>query len=291
MIVTASTLHAATPRLAELLDTYTPNSQPADDRHVLRLTNPDGYTIGARSRLDGTTLQLWIAAPGTRAEKIPRGLQPLQPGRSYHTVLQLAGLDGDLGDTIYAAVADRLLPAIAMKPRYIGHRPWERHPNQAPAAANPEGTDTKPAEAHAAAEPDTPAQPDPPVEPDTAAEPQPPANPTEPNVPTTPPAPAPPAEDSSADPATTGASAPKARPVRKRAATKKTEPAATKPPRTRKTTPAADSKTRTRTGAKKTATPAAGTATRNETPTKPTRARKTAAAPAKPRTRATAETA
>ncbi|MFE2346173.1 hypothetical protein [Kitasatospora cineracea] len=143
MIITPSTLETATPRLAELLDEWAPYSQLPREPGTLRLIGPNGHTIGAKTRVDGTTLQLWITAPGTKPEERPKGIKPLPPGHSYHTVLQLGGLDGDLGETIHAAFADRLLPTITMKPRYIGERPWERH--LAPAAVEPESVTDAPA--------------------------------------------------------------------------------------------------------------------------------------------------
>ncbi|MCX4749282.1 hypothetical protein OG455_27880 [Kitasatospora sp. NBC_01287] len=304
MIITASTLDSAVTRLAELLGTYTPNPQLEDNRGTLRLTNPDGYTLGARARVDGTTLQLWITAPGAKAEKIPRGLQPLQPGRSYHTVLHLIGLDGDLAETIHTAAADRLLPAILAKPRRIGHRPWEQQtetteqpdaipddtePAEDPAEAEPTPTDTEltgdepapvdaePYEAPTVAEP---------VSEPTSADPNEKPDDTDPDPTSTEPTAA---EPSPADTQHAGTSAPgaqlqdqrapkAARPTRKHtAATTPAAPTGARPTRVRKTaTPPADTKpTRKRTTAKKATTP---------TDTKPTRARKTAT-PAKPRTR------
>ncbi|MFJ4791696.1 hypothetical protein [Kitasatospora purpeofusca] len=280
MIITASTLDASATRLAELLGNYTPAPLLTDDRATLRLANPDGYTIGARARVDGTTLQLWVTAPGTKAKLLP-GLQPLQPGRSYHTVLQLAGLDGDLGDTIHAAIADRLLPAIALKPRYVGHRPWEQEPAPTDTdAATPAPTAPSETSEPAGAEPAE-------VE---AAEPAEPATDTPVAV----------REDSSnpdTDAATAQSSrAPEAaRPARKRTTTKNPTPAAdTKPSKARTTTAATSSKP-TRATPKKTTTPrtpatdAKPTRTRSATkkttsPTKPPRTRKATATPAKRRT-------
>ncbi|MFJ4668849.1 hypothetical protein [Kitasatospora purpeofusca] len=266
MIITASTLDASATRLAELLGNYTPAPLLTDDRATLRLANPDGYTIGARARVDGTTLQLWVTAPGTKAKMRP-GLQPLQPGRSYHTVLQLAGLDGDLGDTIHAAIANRLLPAIALKPQYVGHRPWEQEP--AP-------TDTDAATAA-------------PTDPSETSEPAG-AEPAEPTTDT----PAADGEDSS-DPDTGAATAQigrapeAARPARKRITTKNPTPAPdTKPSKARTTTTATSGKP-TRATAKKTTTPQAPA-----TAAKPTRTRsatkKTTSPTKTPRTRKATET-
>lgn len=311
MIITASTLDSAATRLAELLGTYTPDPQLADNRGTLRLTNTDGYTLGARTRVDGTTLQLWITAPGPKAEKIPRGLQPLQPGRSYHTVLYLLGLDGDLAETIHAAATDRLLPAILAKPRRIGHRPWEQQaeateqpeaipdgtePAEDPAGAKPTPVETEltggepapvdaePYEAPTVAEPvSEPTSADPNEKPDDT-DPDPDPTSTEPTAvePS-------PTDTQHADTPAPGAQlqdqpTPKAaRPTRKRTAAKTpAAPTGAKPTRARKTaTPPADTKpTRKRTTAKKATTP---------TDTKTTRARKTTT-PAKPRTRGATNT-
>ncbi|MFD4394416.1 hypothetical protein [Kitasatospora sp. NPDC058478] len=271
MILTASTLATAFEHLATHLDGYTPTPRPDDDPNVQRLTNTDGRTIGARTRIESMTLQLWITAPGIRpGEPRPIRSGPLQPGRSYHTVMHLHGLDGDPAQLIHSALTRDLLPAFDTKPLCIGHRPWEA----ATSGADDQPADTTPPTPDANPGPHVTA---PLVEADTATEQT--DTTADTSDPDTPPADeAAPAADEPAQPATpANTPTPKAKATRKRTAStpRARQTPADKTPRTPKTATkttatktTATKTTRTRKATAKTTTATADTPAKTTTRTR-----------------------
>ncbi|KDN85691.1 hypothetical protein [Kitasatospora cheerisanensis] len=121
MFLTNTTFASAFEGVATRLPGYTTDRLPDDGPNVQRLTNADGRTVGGCIRLSGNIVQLWVTAPGKRGTT--RTGPGLRPGRSYHTLLNVAGIDGDPVDVIHAAIAGNLLPAFDRKPRFIGDRP------------------------------------------------------------------------------------------------------------------------------------------------------------------------
>ncbi|MGW4691047.1 hypothetical protein ACWEO1_01505 [Kitasatospora cineracea] len=240
MFLTNTTFASAFEGLATQLSGYTTNRLPDDGPNVQRLTDADGRTIGGRIRLSGNIVQLWVTAPSKN--RTPHAGPGLRPGRSYHTLLDVGGLDGDPAAVIHAAVAGNLLPVFDRKPRFIGDRPWET--STAVSAPEPEP------------EPEaTVVEPEPEPGPNALAE--------------------VPAGNTNEPPSLSDATPEPSRPARKRIAKKATTTSSAKTPRARSTAkkaaaPATDAKPTRKAAVKKT------TATKTTTPAKP-RSRKTAA--------------
>ncbi|MFI1830680.1 hypothetical protein ACH41E_30220 [Streptomyces sp. NPDC020412] len=124
-------------------DTDTPDRKAAY-RH------PEGHSLGLRIQARGLAVQTWITA-GPTLPPLPEGGTDteqaeaqaardarLQPGRTWHTVLNTRAsttLASDLG----ALVRDRLLPALAHKPRGLPAPPPPARIGQ-PTTNQPEGT-------------------------------------------------------------------------------------------------------------------------------------------------------
>ncbi|MFF9478042.1 hypothetical protein [Streptomyces sp. NPDC014733] len=92
--------------------------------------HPDGHSLGLRVQSRGLTIQTWITAgpylppipdlatPDERAKANAARDARIQPGRTWHTVLNTRTSNA-LAEDLGALIRDRLLPALTNKPRGI----------------------------------------------------------------------------------------------------------------------------------------------------------------------------
>lgn len=143
MLITNTAVQEAALTLAQRLTLADPTTgtwaidpeAPADG--AAHLIHDDGRGLSFRPVFGGTTAQIWIT--GAPASSLPASSTPaeqdaheaqlalrLAAGHRYNRAISLLSDDDeDPADLILITVENHLLPAFTLKPRYLGHRPWD----------------------------------------------------------------------------------------------------------------------------------------------------------------------
>lgn len=130
---------------ARLDGDWTPDPEQPGPPGASYLGHPDGHRIGIRA--SGPILQTWITAgplpdftetgdPKKDARARTARDACLQPGRTWHLTIRTNHVP-DLDQALLEVLRDRLIPALAKKPRHVLTVTYERTVRSAPKPQEP----------------------------------------------------------------------------------------------------------------------------------------------------------